>query len=179
MKRHIHGDSNTGFPAVSLLPSPQRSLPQSDFFFPPGKRDVPPPTWSFHSYTPPEGPARPLPMLQCSRHRDHPQGTPHTSSEDSLLKELLPVRLDEIPGQSLPHDIVGDANDGGGGILLPDEGGVQGVTQVPVGAGCSLVATCQGCSLMTRQRNPVGRGPAPPCPHPLLLTLTALWHAEG
>lgn len=41
-------------------------------------------------------------------------------SADSLLKELLPVVLDKVPGQRLPDDVAGDGDDGGGGILLPD-----------------------------------------------------------
>lgn len=39
---------------------------------------------------------------------------------DSLLKELLPVALDKVPGQRLPDNVVGDADDSGGGVLLPD-----------------------------------------------------------
>ena len=58
--------------------------------------------------------------------------SPNTLLADSLLKEFLPVAPDEVPGQRLPDDIAGNAGNGGGGILLPDEVGVQGVTQVPV-----------------------------------------------
>lgn len=56
-------------------------------------------------------------------------------SADSLVEELLPVDLDKVPGQGFPDDVAGDAAEGGGGVLLPDEVGVQGVLQVPVRAG--------------------------------------------
>ena len=74
-------------------------------------------------------------------HTGHPQGhpglagaSPNTFSGDSLLKELLPVALDKIPGQRLPDDIAGNAVNSGGGVLLPNEVRVQGVTQVPLRA---------------------------------------------
>lgn len=51
----------------------------------------------------------------------------------SLAKKKLPVAADEVPGQGLPHHVAGDAVDGGGGILLADLGGVDGVLQVPGG----------------------------------------------
>lgn len=45
---------------------------------------------------------------------------PDTHSTDSLIKELLPIALDKVPDQTLPDDVVGNADDGRGGILLPD-----------------------------------------------------------
>lgn len=49
----------------------------------------------------------------------------------SLAKKRPPVAADEVPGQRLPHHVAGDAVDGGGGVLLADLGGVNGVLQVP------------------------------------------------
>lgn len=66
--------------------------------------------------------------------------SPNKLLADSLLKEFLPVAPDEVPGQRLPDDIAGNAGNGGGGILLPDEVGVQGVTQVPVRSACCAVS---------------------------------------
>ena len=66
--------------------------------------------------------------------------SPNTLLADSLLKEFLPVASDEVPGQRLPDDVAGNAGDGGGGVLLPDEVGVQGVTQVPVRSACCAVS---------------------------------------
>lgn len=48
-----------------------------------------------------------------------------------LLKQLLPVAAHEVPGQPLARHVAGDADDGAGGVLPPDERGVQGVAQVP------------------------------------------------
>jgi len=45
----------------------------------------------------------------------------------SLAKKRPPVAADEVPGQRLPHHVAGDAVDGGGGVLLADLGGVNGV----------------------------------------------------
>lgn len=53
----------------------------------------------------------------------------------SLLKEPLPVALDEVPDQRLADDVVGNVVDGGGGVLPPDVIGVQGIAQVPVRTG--------------------------------------------
>lgn len=38
---------------------------------------------------------------------------------------------DKVPGQRLSDDILGDVDDGGGGVLFPDQAGVQSVLQVP------------------------------------------------
>lgn len=81
---------------------------------------------------------------------------------DSLIEELLPVDLDEVPGQGFPDDVAGDAADGGGGVLLPDELGVQGVVQVPVRAGSALVITTKGCSQMILQTARLAQEPALP-----------------
>ena len=56
-----------------------------------------------------------------------------TLQSDSLLKQFLPVASDKVPDQRLPDHVAGDADDGGGGILLPDVVRVQSVTQVPAG----------------------------------------------
>lgn len=63
---------------------------------------------------------------------------------DSLLKELLPVALDKVPGQRLPNNVAGDADDSGSGVLFPDQVRVQGVTQVPERAGCRVNDRFQG-----------------------------------
>ena len=93
---------------------------------------------------------------------------PHASA-DSLQKELPPVALDKVPGQSLPHDVVGDADNGGGGVLLPDEVRVQGVTQVPVKAGCHVSDYFQGLPSDDWREPRTARAlPSPhPSPHPL------------
>lgn len=57
-----------------------------------------------------------------------------TPQSHSLLKQFLPVASDKIPDQRLPGHVAGDADDGGGGVLLPDVVRVQGVTQVPAGS---------------------------------------------
>ena len=71
--------------------------------------------------------------------------SPNKLLADSLLKEFLPVAPDEVPGQRLPDDVAGNAGNGGGGILLPDEAGVQGVTQVPVRSACCAVSQRSAC----------------------------------
>lgn len=58
-----------------------------------------------------------------------------TPQSDSLLKELLPVAPDKVPNQRLPGRIVGNVDDGGGGILPPDVLRIQSVTQVPAAGG--------------------------------------------
>lgn len=51
----------------------------------------------------------------------------------SLAEDVGPPRPDEIPGQGLADHVVGDVDDGGGGVLLADLLRVQGVVQVSGG----------------------------------------------
>uniref|UniRef100_A0A8C9UGB1 Uncharacterized protein n=1 Tax=Serinus canaria TaxID=9135 RepID=A0A8C9UGB1_SERCA len=78
-------------------------------------------------YTPAAGT---LPELQRAQAVRGAPGPPQCS----LGEESPPVATDEVPGQGLPHDVAGNAVDGGGGILPPDLCRVQGVLQVPGGA---------------------------------------------
>lgn len=75
-------------------------------------------------------------MGRCMGHPAHPVSAfdSSTPQSDSLLKQFLPVASNKVPNQRLPSHIAGDADDGGGGVLLPDVLRVQSVTQVPVGS---------------------------------------------
>jgi hypothetical protein len=64
-----------------------------------------------------------------------------TPQSDSLLKQFLPVASDKVPNQRVPSHVAGNADDGGGGVLLPDVVRVQSVTQVPVGSRPRVWAT--------------------------------------
>lgn len=50
---------------------------------------------------------------------------------------------DKVPGQRLADDILGDVDDGGGGVLLPDQAGVQSVLQVPEQVGSEGNGSCR------------------------------------
>lgn len=56
----------------------------------------------------------------------------HMASVSHLLSEdVIPVRLDEVPRQRLTVHVLGDVDDGGGGVLLPDLAWIQSVLQIP------------------------------------------------
>lgn len=150
---------NTGLIAVSLLPSLQRTLPPARLSFPQvGKGTAVPRCHIFQFLSLPDlrlGSFWTTPM-QCLPSTPNPTGSgahrpppgdaalvcasPNMLSADSLLKDFLPVALDKVPGQRLPEDVAGNAVNGGGGILLPDEVWVQGVTQVPVRTACCVIS---------------------------------------
>lgn len=104
---------------------------------------------------------------------------PDTLATDSLLKELLPVAPDKVPDQSVPYDIVGDADDSGDSVLLPDVVRVQGVAQVSGRAGCQDNDHSKGCSQMT-QRDPSAKYPAlTPITSSCVLSTSPCYVVEG
>lgn len=88
----------------------------------------------------------PSPGAQAAHRCPQPLCPPPAPMWCSLAKKKLPVAADEVPGQGLPHHVAGDAVDGGGGILLADLGGVDGVLQVP-GGGSHRVRGCASRAL--------------------------------
>lgn len=50
---------------------------------------------------------------------------------DSLGEDVGPSSPNKVPGQRLANHVIGDVDDGGGGVLLPDLLWIQSVFQVP------------------------------------------------
>lgn len=53
------------------------------------------------------------------------------SVSHSLSEDEIPVSPDEVPRQRLTDHVLGNVDDGGGAVLLPDPLCIQSVLQIP------------------------------------------------
>lgn len=57
--------------------------------------------------------------------------TEKSFASNSLLEDVRPSSPDKVPRQRLTNHVLGNVDDGGGSVLLPDLFWIQGVLQVP------------------------------------------------